>query len=883
MQKDNSKSQKRIDWYNISWQEVVERLDSNEQKGLSAKEVKKRQEEFGKNSLPEEKPLSKLEIFFDQFKSPLIYILVVAGIITLILRHFTDSIVILSAVFLNTIVGFIQENKASQTLRALKKIVKHQAEVLREENLKIIDSEEVVPGDIVILTPGDRVPADGRIIDCYNLKINEMALTGEWLAANKSSESLPEKTPLADRDNMVYMGTIVEDGKAKVVITGTGLKTEIGKVASMVKEAKEEKTPYQKKLAHFSKMIGIVIGLICFGIFIEGMITGGEFVEMFTTAVAVAVAAIPEGLPVAMTVILALGMYRISKKQGLVRKLSSAETLGSTSVICTDKTATLTQGKMKVDEIIGDSLLSLKIATSNSQAFIENPDQPKENWVIRGRPTEKSLIEAASEAGITKKDLDKKEEKIAELPFDPVYKYSLVLRKISDNENALYVLGAPEKILKMSAHFNFVGKEEALSEEKIKDFTNKFESLAAKGKRILAAAYKKYKADDTKYEKLEDLCKDLVFTGLISLHDPLRPEVREAIQVCRQAGMKPIIVTGDHKLTAKAIAQELGFKIEEGNILEGTDLDEISDKKFEEILDKIQIYARVEPKHKMRIIDAWQDKGEVVAMTGDGVNDAPALKKADIGVAIGSGTEVAKETSDLILLNDSFSIIVSAIEEGRVIIDNIRKVITYLLSDSFCEVILIGGSMLVGWLTHRPWFLPVTAVQILWVNLIEDGLPDIALAFEPKEKDIMLQKPKGHVIPLLTREMKFIIFIIGIITDVFLLLVFFWLFNQDFSPEYIRTVIFAMLGFDSISYVFSCKSLRRNIWHTNPFDNKILVIAWLLGFSALLAAIYLPALNNLLKTVPLPLSAWWLIVGLGFLNVILIEATKWYFIVRKEL
>ena len=866
-----------IFWHNLSKEEVIKILRSDIDVGLTEKEVEIRQREFGKNLLPEEKPLSRLKIFLEQFRSPLIYILVIAGIITLILKDYTDAIVIFGAVFLNTIVGFLQENKASQTLRALKKVVKHEAEVLREGNLKIVDSTELVPGDIIVLNPGDKIPADGRIIECHDLKINEMALTGEWLSAKKKPEILPEEVPLADRDNMVYMGCVVEDGKGKAIVTETGLQTEIGKVAEMVLETKEEKTPYQKKLAHFSRIVGIIIGIICFGIFIEGMLTGGKFIEMFTTAVAVAVAAIPEGLPVAMTVILALGMQRILQKKGLVRKLVAAETLGSTSIIATDKTATLTEGRMKVDEVIGDKFLALKAATLTSEAFIENPQYPKEKWIIRGRPTDKALLEAGIEAGIDrKKEFEKR--KIAELPFSPESKIAAVLYE-ENGENILYVCGTPEKILE---------KSDLKKEEKIK-LEQKLEELAQKGLRVVGSAYKKIaNFHEFGHEYCESIfeeiggkfvhIRELNFAGFITLKDPIRPEVREAMKICRQAGLRPIIVTGDHKLTAKAVAEELGFKISEENILEGINLDKLSDREFEKILDKIQIYARVEPKHKLRIIEAWQARGEVVAMTGDGINDAPALKRADIGIALGSGTEVAKEASDLILLNDSFSTIVAAVEEGRAILDNIRKVITYLLSDSFTEIILIGASLLFG------FPLPVTAVQILWVNLIEDGLPDIALAFELKEKDVMEQKPVGHKTHLLTREMKVLIFIIGIFTDLLLLGLFFWLLKfSGYEISHIRSVIFAVLAVDSFFYVFSCKSLRKNLWQINPFSNKFLIISWIFGVLMLISALYFSPFQTLLKTAPLTFFDWQLILGLGLLNVISIEATKWHFITKSKI
>jgi len=587
---------------------------------------------------------------------------------------------------------------------------------------------------------------------------------------------------------------------------------------------------------------------------------------------------------------LALGTQRILKKKGLVRKLASAETLGSTSIICTDKTGTLTEGRMKVSKVLTPSnilkdkedettkKLTLKIATLCIEAFVENPEESRENWVLRGRPTDRALLEAGLKSGLNLENLERAEPEIEELPFDPIYKYSATLRKTSQNKNILYILGAPEQILAKSQYFNIDGENKNLLAEKVDKFKKKFEELAGKGERVLATAYKKIQTDSSQLStsKLEQLVDELTLVGFIVLHDPLRAEVKKAIKTCQEAGMRPIIVTGDHKLTARAIAEDLGLPAKERDILEGQDLDKISDGELRKRVKDIEIYSRVEPKHKMRIIDAWQDIGEVVAMTGDGINDAPALKEANIGVTLGSGTEVAKETSDLILLNDSFSIIVAAIEEGRAIIDNIRKVITYLLSDSFTEVILVSVSILMG----LP--LPVTAVQILWVNLIEDGLPGIALSFEPKEKDIMRQKPSKHETPLLTQEMKALIFIIGLITDILLLGLFFWLRKYSmYNLSHIRSIIFAGLTIDSLFYVFSCKSLRKNIWHINPFSNKFLFFAWIIGLVMLLVALYAPPLQIILKTTSLNLFDWQLILGLGVLNIVLIEVTKWYFISKK--
>lgn len=883
-----------MNWHSISKKEIVKILKSNLDIGLSSIEAKKRLKEFGLNKISEESRASTFKIFLEQFKSPLIFILIIAGVITAFLNIITDTVVIFAAVFLNVVVGFIQENKASNTLRALKKVVRHKAEVLRDGSLKIIDSVELVQGDIILLNPGDRVPADGRIIESHNLKINEMALTGEWLPAIKIADILPKKTPMADRDNMVFMGTIVEDGKAKVLITETGISSEVGKISKFIKEIKEEKTPYQIKLANFSKKVGLVITFLCFLIFIIGIRAGLSFVEMFTTAVAVAVSAIPEGLPVAITVILALGMQKVLKKNGLIRKLNSAETLGSTSVICTDKTATLTEGKMWVSDILVSSqilnnkeskdaeFLALKGATLCSEAFIENIKEPKEKWILRGKPTDKALLFAGVEAGI----FEEKELKIDKLSFDPVFKYSAALYKLSEkdrnmqfvsnkNKNILYVLGAPEKILEKSLFFlNSNGETSNLDKEARKKIEFQFNGLTKKGLRVLSVAYGLCDLENNEIKR--SMIENLIFIGFISLKDPIRKSVKESVELCGQAGIRLIIATGDHKLTTKSVAEELGFKIGENNILEGSDLDNLDDSQFFEILEKIKIYARLEPRHKIRIVSAWQDRGEVVAMTGDGINDAPALKKADIGIALGSGTEVAKEASDLVLLNNDFSIIVSAIEQGRIIVDNIRKVITYLLSNSFTEIILISASILAG----VP--LPITAVQILWINLIEDGLPDIALAFEPREKNVMKQKPSGHNIPLLTEEMKVIIFIISFITDLILLALFFWLWNNSHDISYIRTMVFACLTIDSLFYVFSCKSLKQNLWEIDLLSNKFLIGAWIFGVILLVSGIYSPILQMFLKTVPLVLNDWLIILSIGIIQLILIEATKWLFI-KKEI
>jgi len=886
-------------WHALSVEEIIRELKSDAYLGLSGEEAGKRQQKFGFNKLPGEKLLSRPKIFLEQFKSPLIYILVIAGILTLLLKEYANAVVIFGAVFLNTVFGFFQENKTSRVLAELKKLAKVRTYVVRNGGEKEISQEELTPGDLILLHPGNKVPADGRLIESHNLKINEASLTGEWFPSEKITGVLPEKTLLADRDNMVFMGCVVEDGRGRVIVTETGLKTEIGRVAEMIGRTKEEKTPYQKKVIHLSKAIGVLIVFLSLFVFVLGITTGREIFEMFLTAVAVAVAAIPEGLPVAITVILSIGMQRILKKRGLVRKMVAAETLGSTSIICTDKTGTLTEARMQVagifseakeiftdglkysEEIDGNSseshILALKIGMLATEAFIENSEDELHKWIVRGRPMERALLLAGIQAGFSKKELEEKQPKIDERFFDPVHKYSATLHRFSDKKNILYVLGAPEIILKMSK----------LSLKSFNQLSQKVDHLASRGSRVLGCAYKKIKnliptpkgvgTPTANVGEIKDTdLEAMTFGAFIAIHDPIRKEVKEAMKICRQAGMRPIIVTGDHRLTAKAIAEELGLPAKEENIIEGSELEKLSEAEFREKLKDIEIYARVEPGQKLKIIEAWQARGEVVAMTGDGVNDAPALKKADIGVALGSGTDVAKEASDLILLTDNFSIIVAAVEEGRVIIDNIRKTVTLLVSQSFSEIILIGAS-LVGGLP-----LPILPVQILWENLIEGSPQGIALAFEPKEKDLMGRKPEHPNRPLLTPQMKTIIFGFGIFTDLVILGLFLYLLKIEMPLPEIRTVVFAALAIDTVFYAISCKNLRKNIWQYNPFSNLYLVGCMIFSLGMLFLAIYLPFLQNLLKTTPLNFFDWTLLLGLGLINLVLIEIIKWFFRIKSE-
>ena len=875
----------RLDhWHTLSQQDALSQLRVDPKKGLTDEEAGNRKLQLGANTLPQEQPPHAWVIFLSQFRSPLIFILVLAGVITFLFREYTDSAVIFGTVLLNTFIGYMQESKATSALSKLKQYLKHKTIVVRNGLEKEIPQENLVPGDIVILNAGSRVPADGRIIEAWNLRVNEAVLTGEWVGSWKKDIVLKEDVALADRDNMIYMGSVVEDGSGKAVITAIGVDTELGKISGLLKKVEETKTPYQKKLSQFSWVIGFVIVGISSVIFLEGIFTGKNVLEMFKIAVALSVAGIPEGLPIAMTIVLAIGMQRILRQRGLVRYLTSAETLGSTTVIATDKTLTLTEGKMRVEEVcplrLADREETLVGAALANEAFIENPQDMLQDWIVRGRPTDRALLEAATEAGISKIELENRMPLLFRLPFASETKYVASVHAISEGTKA-FVSGAPERILQLSA----LSEDERIQAEK------KLQELTQRGLRVVGVAHKFFPEGEqqnviSRKDGFETALTQLNFLGFIALKDPLRKGVKEAIQMARQAGIETIIVTGDHALTARAIAKELGLPSEQSNTLEGNQLERIHDKELADHLEDITIFARVEPAHKLRIIEAWQQKHAIIAMTGDGVNDAPALKKADIGIALGSGTDVAKESADLVLLDDRFSIIPAAIREGRVILDNIRKIVTFMLSSAFTETVLIGASILLG----AP-FLPITALQILWINLVVDSLPGISLTMEKAERDVMKRKPSKTNAPLLNGEMKTIIFVIGALTDIILLGIFFWLMRvTDYSPAHIQTILFVGLGIDSLLYVFSCKSLRRNIWEYNPFSNSYLVWSVLFGFAALFSVIYLPILLedivpfslNILHTEPLNGSDWALLFGFGLLNVWLIEFAKWIYKKRDK-
>jgi Ca2+-transporting ATPase len=861
---NNENNSKKILWHSLSVSEAAKELDVDVKKGLPEKEVSGRVKKYGKNQIAKEKKFSKIKVFLGQFNNPLIYILVIAAGVTFFMGKWTDGLVISLAVIVNTFFGYWEEIKVSKIFEKLHSALKTKTIVFRAGHRKEIFQKDLTVGDVIELKTGNKVPADARVLEAENLQVSEAVLTGESNPSRKITEALPEDTALAERENMVYLGSMVEAGSGKAVVVAVGNETKTGNIAVMLRETKEEKSPLQKKLASFGKIIGLVIGGLSVILFLGGLLRGDDIVQTFEAAVAIAVGGVPESLPVVMTVVLAIGVERLLRKKGLVRKINSVETLGSTSIICLDKTRTLTQGKMKKEELIAeDEELALKIAVLCNEAYAENSEAPFEKWKVNGSPTDKALFFSGKEKGFLKHELEKKSKEVLKLEFSFGNKFQASLRQ-EGKKYFVYVAGAPEEILKRSRNTEIGNR--------------KSEEMAKKGLRVVALAVKEIKKSVSNKKDLEKEITELDFAGLMGFKDPLRPDIAKSIKKAREAGVTPVIITGDQKKTAQFVAKEAGIKFNENQIIEGKDLEKMSEEELVENVGKYRIYARTEPKHKIRIVSAWQKKGEVVAMAGDGVNDAPAIKKADIGLSLGSGTEIAKEASDLVLLNDSFDIIVKAIGEGRTILDNIRKAIAYILSDSFASIIIVGMARIVF-----GWPLPILPVQILWNNFIEDTLPTISYAFEPAEKDVMKRKAEPKNISLLTKKIKMLIFFTGIIKQ-FIILFLFWIFWSvaGWELDYVRTLMFGAFALDTALVVFSFKNLNKNIWQINPFSNKWLNLSSLFAVVAFVSTIYVPFLRGLMKTVPLDLKGWLILIGVALTSVSLVELTKLFFNLKSK-
>lgn len=881
-------------FHTLSVKDCLEELKSSLD-GLSSREAQLRLKKNGFNELPAEKSFGAFLILLKQFNNPFIYILIFAGLACLFLNEKANAAVILGAVVVNVLIGFFEENKADKALQKLRKMVEYKTFVRREGREERINAKELVVGDIMLLEAGDRLSADGRIIWESELNVNESVLTGESFPAKKTVKETSLGAALADRTNMVYAGTVAVSGRGEVIITATGKETEVGRIAGLISSKEEEQTPLQIALLDFSKFLGVMFLGICLLIFIFGVAQGRDVFEMFLTAVALAVSSIPEGLLISLTLILVLGMQRLLKNKVLTRKLIAVETLGNTTVICSDKTGTLTEGKMTVSHVVvgekefevknpgeeeGAKIVSLalQIGAMCNNSRVENPEEPLKNWEIFGAPTETALLSAAYSSGLNRELILKSEPRVGEKQFNSENKFMATLHR-QDGNFILYEKGAPEILLSKSKRYYENDKEVALSAEHLEKIGEVFKGLTEKGFRVIGVAWRKIAGQEIEtiekidWEKIDD---DLTFVGLLALKDPLRSDAKEAIAEAKKAGLRTVIITGDHKLTALAIGKEIGLDPDDGEVIDGIDLDKMDDKELLKAAGKISIYARVSPHHKLRIINALRERGEVVAMAGDGVNDAPALKAADIGIALGTGTDVAKEASDMILLDNNFKVIVLAVEEGRRIFANMRKVVTYLVSDSFSEVVLVAGSIFL----NAP--LAILPAQILWLNIIHDGPPDFALAFEKGNPALMEKSPRGRKAPLLNAQMKSIIFGTGIVMNAVLLALFIYFLNGGMEIDYLRTLIFAILGVKSLMAIFSLRSFSRSIWRFNPFGNPYLLGAVALSVALFLPAIYWPPLQGVLSTVPLLAKDWLLVFVFGFVNLIMTEGVKLFFIIKNR-
>ncbi|WP_232330925.1 MULTISPECIES: calcium-translocating P-type ATPase, SERCA-type [unclassified Thermoactinomyces] len=886
-------------WIDWDPERVAAYFGVNPSVGLNGDEAKERLKRAGYNRLAEGEKSSLFGLFIDQFKDFMVLVLLVATLISGLLGEYTDAIAIIAIVLLNAFLGFIQEVRAEKSLSALKKLSAPTAKVLRQGKWTRIDASLLVPGDVVALESGDRIPADLRLIKAESLYIEESALTGESVPVEKNSAPLPHAdVSLGDRKNMGYMGTMVVRGNGTGIVVHTGMETEMGRIAHLIETTETMDTPLKRRLEQLGKILIIVALLLTALVVVTGILHGQDAYRMFLAGVSLAVAAIPEGLPAIVTIALALGVQRMIKRRAIVRKLPSVETLGCATVICSDKTGTLTQNKMFVTHIWTDQKL-IQVTGSGYEpvgkfklgkqeidaakepalkqlleisALCNNASLIKEKgagvikkrtvWKIDGDPTDGALIVTAGKAGITGETLKKEWVRVKEYPFDSERKMMSVLVRNKNGKQRLYAKGAPEILIGRCTHIYSKGKVVPLTREHKQTILKMNEQLAAMALRNLAFAYREV-PQTTNLNKDWQIEQNLVFVGLAGMIDPPREEVKEAIEVCRRAGIKTVMITGDHQTTAVAIASELGIKRPEGLTLSGQDLYNMSDEEFLRVANEVDVYARVSPEHKLRIVKALQKHGHVVAMTGDGVNDAPAIKAADIGIAMGvTGTDVSKEASSLILADDNFATIVSAVEEGRNIYDNIRKFISYLLASNVGEILIMFLAMLFG------FPLPLVPIQILWVNLVTDGLPAMALGVDPAEDNTMERAPRNSRESVFARGVGWKIVTRGLLIG-FCSLAAFWVTYAEFPDDLVKaqTVAFATLVLSQLIYVFDCRS-QGTIFQRNPFDNPALVLAVLSSVALLLAVIYYRPLGPVFHTVPLGLREWILVTVTSTLPVI---------------
>ena len=886
-------------WYNMHDLEILEEFQVDVKMGLDSKEAKRRLELVGFNQLQEKEKASPIKILLNQFKDFMVIVLLAATIISGFLGEYADAITIMIIVILNAILGFVQEYRAEKSMDALKKLIAPEAMVIRDGMEKKIPARELVPGELVLLETGDIIPADLRLLETVQMEIEESSLTGESVPAKKIAGSIFDKnTSLGDRKNMAYMGTTVTRGKGMGIVVDTGMQTEMGQIAGLIQKVTDDQTPLQRRLEQLGRWLVVFCLLIVLVVVITGILRGEPIYQMFLVGVSLAVAAIPEGLPAIVTIALAVGVQKMLKRRAIIRKLPAVETLGCATVICSDKTGTLTQNEMTVRRIFisnetiqitgegydpkgevvisGDKSrmmrnkesldLAFKVSALCNNSKLRKTETViagmfrKKNtnpWQILGDPTEGALLVLAAKAGIWRERIEKDEQRVYELPFDSERKRMSVVY-LNNNKLNIYTKGAPDIVLENCKYTWWEGKIVLLTQELKQKILENNDKMAREALRVLGLAYKQIPVNFD-YERNEaEIEDDLIFVGLAGMIDPPRPAAIKAVAVCKNAGIKTVMITGDHKITAQAIGKELKIYNDEDLILTGSQLDEISDQELKKIINNVTVYARVSPKHKLRIVKALKKRGHVVAMTGDGVNDAPAIKEADIGISMGiNGTDVTKESSSMILGDDNFATIVAAVEEGRAIYDNIRKFIRYLLSCNVGEVLTMFFASLMG----LP--LPLLPIQILWVNLVTDGLPAMALGVDTADPDIMYRKPRHPKESIFAYGLARRIAVRGTLIGVGTLLVFIIGFYLTKNLDAARTMAFTTLVFSQLFHVFDCRSEKYSIFELGFFSNPFLVGAVSCSVIMHLMVIYLPFFQKIFKTTPLSLNSWLIIIAVS--------------------
>ncbi|MFC7679017.1 cation-translocating P-type ATPase [Paenibacillus sp. GCM10028914] len=864
-------------WYSKSQEEVLQNLKVSPDAGLTTEEARARLDQYGPNQLKGKPKKSMVALFFAQLKDMLIYVLLGAAVVTVIVGEFMDAIIILAVVLLNAAIGVFQEHKAEKAIEALQQMTTPRSLVRRDGEVKEIDSVEIVPGDIVILDAGRYIPADLRLLESANLQIEESALTGESVPSDKDASALLEdpKTPIGDMSNMAFMSTLVTYGRGEGVVVGTAMDTEMGKIAEILDEDTQQMTPLQKKLEELGKTLGFIAIGICVLIFVIGLIQKRDLFELFLTAISLAVAAIPEGLPAIVAIVLALGVTRMSKINAIVKKLPAVETLGSVNIICSDKTGTLTQNKMTVVKYHTATPLGDEPPVELIKTFVLCSDATYENGQGTGDPTEVALVVYGQENNISKKSLEAEYKRVSEKPFDSDRKLMSTLNQTRKGYR-VHTKGAIDQLLKISTSAVVNGEVVPLTEELKQQYVKAAEDMSDEALRVLAAAFK----DTDVLLDPDEMEKDLTILGFVGMIDPPRLEVKDSIREAKRAGITPVMITGDHKNTAVAIAKELDIATSIEQSMTGAEIDELSEKEFEEKIKHIRVFARVSPEHKVKIVKAYRAQGNIVSMTGDGVNDAPSLKNADIGVAMGiTGTDVSKGASDMILTDDNFTTIVHAIKEGRNIYSNIRKTVTFLLACNFGEVVAILASILFF------WPLPLLATQILWINLVTDTLPAIALGVDPGEPDVMKKKPRDPKESFFAGGAALNAVLGGILIGSLTLFAFHlglqeygYSLGSDAIPDdamtYARTMAFVVLAASQLFYAFSKRSSTKSIFQVGLFSNKLLVGAVVAGLLLQYISISIPFLAEAFKVQNLHLADWLLVIGLALIPLIINEVIK---------